>query len=70
VGLKDPNLGEVPKAFVSLKEGSRLTVDAIVNFCRLHLAAYKVPRQVTIMASLPKNTTGKILKKELASKNA
>ncbi|MGW8322144.1 MAG: long-chain-fatty-acid--CoA ligase [Thermodesulfobacteriota bacterium] len=70
VGVKDPNLGEVPKAFVSLKEGSRLTADAIVDFCRLHLAAYKVPRQVTIMASLPKNTTGKILKKELASKTA
>jgi long-chain acyl-CoA synthetase len=66
VGLKDPNLGEVPKAFVSLKAGSRLTPDAIVDFCRLHLAAYKIPRQVTIMAALPKNTTGKILKKELA----
>jgi long-chain acyl-CoA synthetase len=70
VGLKDPNLGDVPKAFVSLKEGSRLTPDAIVDFCRLHLAAYKVPRQVEIMAALPKNTTGKILKKELAKKSA
>jgi long-chain acyl-CoA synthetase len=70
VGLKDQNLGDVPKAFVSLKEGSRLTPDAIVDFCRLHLAAYKVPRQVEIIAALPKNTTGKILKKELAKKSA
>jgi long-chain acyl-CoA synthetase len=70
VGVKDASLGEVPKAYVSLKEGSRLTSDAIVEFCRLHLAAYKVPRQVTVMASLPKNTTGKILKKELANKSA
>jgi len=66
VGMKEPNLGEVPKAFLSLKEGSRLTPEAIVGFCRLHLAAYKIPREVVIMASLPKNTTGKILKKELA----
>lgn len=65
VGMADPNLGEVPMAFVALKTGSQLTSGVILEFCRRHLAAYKIPKQVVIMEELPKNTTGKILKKEL-----
>jgi long-chain acyl-CoA synthetase len=67
VGAPDPNLGEVPRAFVALKTGSGLTPEAIRDFCRRHLAVYKVPKEVLILDALPKNTTGKILKKELSS---
>jgi long-chain acyl-CoA synthetase len=67
VGAPDVNLGEVPRAFVALKTGSGLTPEAIRDFCRRHLAVYKVPKEVLILDALPKNTTGKILKKELSS---
>lgn len=65
VRMPDPDLGEVPIAFVAIKTGSRLTSEVILKFCRRHLAAYKIPKQVVIMEELPKSTTGKILKKEL-----
>jgi long-chain acyl-CoA synthetase len=66
IGTKDQNLGEVPRACIALRSGSSLTEDMVLEFCRAHLAAYKVPRQVDIMPELPKNPTGKILKKALA----
>ena len=65
IGVSDPDLGEIPKAFVALKVGRQLTPPALQEFCRLRLAAYKIPRAVEIMEELPKNSTGKILKKEL-----
>ena len=66
VGAKDQHLGAVPKAYIALKSGSSLTAGMVQDFCRAHLAAYKIPKQVEIMPELPKNPTGKILKKELA----
>ncbi len=68
IGISDPDLGEVPKAFVALKSGRQLTPQALLEFCRLHLAAYKIPKTLEIMQELPKNSTGKILKKELTAK--
>jgi len=68
IGVKDQNLGEVPKACIALRSGSSLTADRVQEFCREHLAAYKIPGQVDIMPELPKNPTGKILKKVLAEK--
>jgi long-chain acyl-CoA synthetase len=65
IGVHDLNLGEVPRACVSLKPGSGLTAEAVQDFCRNHLAQYKIPRDVEILSELPKNTTGKILKREL-----
>jgi len=66
VGVKDQHLGAAPKAFIALKSGRSLTVEMVQDFCRAHLAAYKIPRKVDIMPELPKNATGKILKKALA----
>lgn len=66
IGVADADLGEVPKAFVALKPGRQLEPGEVLEFCRRHLAAYKVPRQVEIRPALPKNSTGKILKKELS----
>jgi long-chain acyl-CoA synthetase len=70
IGAKDQNLGEVPRACIALRSGSSLTADMVLEFCRAHLAAYKIPRQVDILPELPKNPTGKILKKELAKGGA
>lgn len=69
IGAKDQHLGEVPKACIALKSGSSLTPEMVVEFCRVHLAAYKIPKQIEILSELPKNPTGKILKKALTVKS-
>ena len=53
--------GEVPKAFVTLKQGSELTEAELIAFCRQHLAAFKCPKSV-VFGDLPKTSTGKIQK--------
>jgi long-chain acyl-CoA synthetase len=65
VGVPDPRRGEHPVAFVSAKEGATLDGKAIQQFVRERLADYKVPKHVTVLAALPRNATGKILKTEL-----
>jgi long-chain acyl-CoA synthetase len=65
VGLPDPIKGEIPAVFVVLREGGTLAASEFEEYCREHLAAYKVPRQVEFVESLPKNATGKILKRLL-----
>jgi long-chain acyl-CoA synthetase len=65
VGLADPEKGEIPAAYLVLREGASLAVEEFDAYCRLHLAAYKVPRRVEFIQSLPKNATGKILKRVL-----
>jgi len=65
IGIDDPALGEVPKAFVALAPDQKVGPQELEAFCLEHLAKYKVPKVFTVMDGLPKNTTGKILKKEL-----
>lgn len=65
IGIKDKYKGEVPKAFVVLKKGKKLTEQEIIHFCRQRLAPYKIPRSIEFRTSLPKTATGKILKKGL-----
>ena len=65
IGVEDEQLGEVPKAFVALKRKGALTEEDILEHCRSKTARYKVPRIVEILDTLPKNPTGKILKKAL-----
>jgi long-chain acyl-CoA synthetase len=65
IAIKDEHKGEVPKAFVALKDGCSLTESELVHFCRDRIAPYKVPKHVEFRQSLPKNATGKILKKAL-----
>jgi acyl-CoA synthetase (AMP-forming)/AMP-acid ligase II len=65
VGVEDRDLGERVRAFVSLREGQRVEPADIVRFCRERLSGAKVPKEVRILAELPKNPTGKILKREL-----
>ncbi len=68
VGVKDEVMGEEVKAYVVPKPGTELDGEQIKEHCREKMARYKVPRYVEIVDSLPKTTTGKILKRELRDK--
>jgi long-chain acyl-CoA synthetase len=65
IGTPDVFLGESVKAFVVLREGASLTSDEVIEFCRQHLVAYKVPKHVEFRASLPKTLVGKVLRRVL-----
>jgi long-chain acyl-CoA synthetase len=65
IGRPDERLGEEVVACVALKAGSEADGEEIIAFCRDRLAAYKYPREVRILSTLPVGPTGKILKKEL-----
>ena len=69
VGVPDNLRGEVPKAFVALKEGKSLNEEDLRYFCRQHLAHFKVPHYFEFMATLPKNRSGKIDKEKLRSES-
>jgi long-chain acyl-CoA synthetase len=64
-GVPDAYRGETVKAFVVLKAGERATEEEIVEFCRLHLAVFKVPRRVDFRSELPKTMVGKYLRRVL-----
>ncbi|GED26328.1 long-chain-fatty-acid--CoA ligase [Brevibacillus agri] len=64
IGVPDEVHGEAVKAFVALKEVA-VSQEDIVAFCQDKLAKYKVPRLVEIVPELPKNSTGKILRRSL-----
>ena len=64
VGMPDPNQGEVVTAYVVSKR-SGLTREQVQEYCREHLAKYKVPTTIEFLDELPKNTTGKILRRAL-----
>ncbi|MBW1715269.1 MAG: AMP-binding protein [Deltaproteobacteria bacterium] len=65
IGVPDTTLGEVPKAFIVPAPGKNINVEELEAFCKENLTKYKIPKQFVIMGELPKNATGKILKKEL-----
>jgi len=65
VGVPHPTLGEEVHAFVALRPGAGAKADELVRYCRERLAAFKYPRQVTIVDALPRSATGKILKASL-----
>lgn len=64
-GVSDPVKGEVPIAAVVVASGASATPDELEQFCRQRLATYKIPRSFDLVASLPKNPTGKVLKRVL-----
>ncbi|MCF6764192.1 AMP-binding protein [Thiotrichales bacterium 19S3-7] len=65
LGIPHPRTGEAVKAHVVLKPGAHLEDKDIIEYCREHLARYKVPKLITFETSLPMNQVGKILKTEL-----
>jgi fatty-acyl-CoA synthase len=64
IGVDDEEFGQRLKAFVS-KKGSKPSEDEIKSKVKSDLARYKVPREVEFLDELPRNATGKVLKKEL-----
>jgi fatty-acyl-CoA synthase len=65
IGVEDSEWGARLHAFVVKKQDSDLDEDAVKSYVKEHLARYKVPREVTFLDELPRNPTGKILKREL-----
>ncbi|WP_431045194.1 AMP-binding protein [Streptomyces sp. P1-3] len=68
VGVPHPYRGETVKAYVSLRPGARAAGEELSGYCRERLAAYKYPREVEVLPELPKTTSGKILRRELRSR--
>lgn len=64
VGFPDPNFGEAVHAYVVLKDPT-VTVESIKDYCAKHIVKYKVPTVIELIDELPKNTTGKILRRSL-----
>lgn len=66
IGVNDPHSGEVPIAFIEIEEGFEQTTPAqIKGQLKEHLAAFKIPKTITVVESLPKTATGKVLKRML-----
>jgi acyl-coenzyme A synthetase/AMP-(fatty) acid ligase len=65
IGVEDKEFGQRLKAFVVLREGATLDEEEIKRHVKHNLARYKVPREVVFLDELPRNATGKVLKREL-----
>jgi fatty-acyl-CoA synthase len=65
IGVDDPEFGQRLKAFVVPQNGLEVSSEDLRDFVRENLARYKVPREVVFVDELPRNPTGKILKREL-----
>lgn len=65
VGQTDPIRGETPLAFVQIREGAAFNEHELQSFCRQSLAGYKVPREIRRIDQMPRNPTGKVMRREL-----
>ena len=68
VGLPDPEWGETLAAFVVYREGKRASGDELGEWVRQTLADFKRPRRWFFVDALPRNPTGKVLKRELRAR--
>lgn len=64
-GIADERWGQVPCAFVKLKNGYVVTTEQLIAFCQTRLAKYKVPKRIYIVDELPRNAAKKLLRREL-----
>ncbi|MEW6267964.1 MAG: AMP-binding protein [Thermodesulfobacteriota bacterium] len=65
IGVPDDEMGEAVKAIVELRPGEQATAQELIEFCRRDLAHYKCPKTVDLVAELPREPQGKVLKREL-----
>jgi fatty-acyl-CoA synthase len=65
IGVPDPEWGETLRAFIVLRHGQSASDSELIDYCRRELADYKRPRKIVFLAELPRNLTGKVLKREL-----
>jgi acyl-CoA synthetase (AMP-forming)/AMP-acid ligase II len=70
IGVPDQRLGEVGKAFVVTRPGLQMTEAEVIAHCRERLANFKVPRRVEFRSALPRNPSGKTLKRLLREESA
>ncbi len=70
IGASDPSRGEVALAFVEMEEGASFDETALRSHCRERLAQFKVPREIRRVEALPRNPTGKIMRRELSAETA
>jgi long-chain acyl-CoA synthetase len=68
IGIPDPLYGEEVAAFVVLRDGAAATEQELIDFCRQQLADFKCPKRIEFLSEIPKGPTGKLLKRELASR--
>jgi fatty-acyl-CoA synthase len=66
IGVEDEDFGQRLRAFVVTNEGARATGEELKGYVKENLARYKVPREVVFLEELPRNATGKVLKRKLA----
>jgi fatty-acyl-CoA synthase len=66
IGVEDPDFGQRLRAFVVTRPGQEVSAEEVQAFVKENLARFKVPREVVFMDDLPRNPTGKVLKRELA----
>jgi len=65
IGVPDERTGEAVKLFVVRARGAAVTPEEIIAFCRRHLTAYKVPKQIAFIDEVPKSAVGKVLRRKL-----
>ncbi len=70
VGRPDDRWGEVPVAYVVLSSAATTTPDELIAHCRAQLARFKVPKDVVFVDALPRNPSGKVLKRELRNRTS
>jgi acyl-CoA synthetase (AMP-forming)/AMP-acid ligase II len=68
IGIPDEEWGEVPKAFVVLRQGEQVEEDELIKHVKTKIARYKAPKAVEVVDELPKTSTGKVQKFELREK--
>ncbi|TMK99595.1 MAG: acyl-CoA synthetase [Actinobacteria bacterium] len=66
IGVPDADFGQRLKAFVVLRDGERMSEQQVQAHVKANLARFKVPREVSFLKQLPRNATGKVLKRELS----
>jgi acyl-CoA synthetase (AMP-forming)/AMP-acid ligase II len=70
IGVEDAEFGQRLKAFVVANEGAEVSVDDLKAHVKANLAGYKTPREIEFLPELPRNATGKVLKRELQAREA
>jgi len=65
IGIPDEKFGEAVKAFIVTKDGKELPQEDVIEFCKNKIASYKTPKTVDLIEIIPRNPSGKILKKVL-----
>jgi fatty-acyl-CoA synthase len=69
VGRPDARWGEVPVAYVVVRSAATVTPDELLDHCRNQLARFKIPKAVVLVDALPRNPSGKVLKRELRGRS-